>query len=82
LLYDQETRALETMEQVLAALRSLDECDHPLNTLIASIEDDRARLLALALGSQASGRTPPRMSTEVADARPATPPPEPGDEDQ
>jgi hypothetical protein len=70
-----EQRALETMDHVLAALRALGERDHPLNRLIDSIEDDRARLLALALGSHASGRMPPRMSTFVADARPAAPPP-------
>jgi hypothetical protein len=73
--HDQETRALETMDRVLAALRSLGESDHSLNTLIDSIEDDRARLLALSLGSHLSGRVPPRISTHVADARPAVPPP-------
>jgi len=71
--HDRETRALETMDQVLGALRSLGEHDHPLNRLIDSIEDDRARLLALALGSQVSGRMPPRMTTFVTDARPAAP---------
>jgi len=70
-----ERRALETMDHVLAALRALGERDYPLNRLIDSIEDDRAQLLALALGSHVSGRVPPRMSTFVADARPAAPPP-------
>lgn len=73
-LHDQENRALETMDHVLAALKALGERDHSLNTLMNSIEDDRARLLALALGSHLSGRRPPRMSTHVADARPAVPP--------
>jgi hypothetical protein len=72
---DPERRALETMDHVLTALRALGERDHPLNRLIESIEDDRAHLLALALGSRASGRVPPRISTVVADARPAAPPP-------
>jgi hypothetical protein len=75
MLHDQDTRALETMDHVLAALKSLGECDHSLNTLMNSIEDDRARVHALALGSHLSGRTPPRISTYVADARPAMPPP-------
>jgi hypothetical protein len=72
---DQERRALETMDHVLASLRALGERDHPLNRLIDSIEDDRARLLALSLGARSSGRLPPRMTTVVADARPAAPPP-------
>ena len=71
--HDHERRALETMDHVLAALRSLGERDYPLDRLIDSIEDDRARLLALALGSQVSGRMPPRMTTFVTDARPAAP---------
>jgi hypothetical protein len=71
---DEERRALETMDHVLTALRALGERDHPLNRLIDSIEDDRAHLLALALGSHASGRVPPRMTTVVEDARPARPP--------
>ena len=74
MLHNEETQALETMDHVLAALKSLGAGDHSLNTLIDSIEDDRARLLAFALGSHLSGRTPPRISTHVADARPATPP--------
>jgi hypothetical protein len=65
MLQEQETRALETMENVVAFLRALPDRDHPLNCLIDAIEDDRARLLALALGSQLTGRTPPRMSTIV-----------------
>ena len=65
MLHEQETRALDTMENILACLRALPDRDRPLNSLIEAIEDDRARLLALAMGSQLSGRTPPRMSTVV-----------------
>jgi|GEM_PF-2843023 len=60
-----ETRALDTMGNVLATLRAIPERDDPLNCLIGAIEDDCARLLALTLGSQVSGRVPPRMSTGV-----------------
>jgi len=58
-----EEAALETMENVVAALRALPERDRAITTLVEAIEDDRARLLALAMGSHLSGRKPPRMST-------------------
>jgi hypothetical protein len=63
MLHQPETRAFDTIENVLFALRAIPERDHPLSCLIEAIEDDRARLLALALGSHLSGRMPPRIST-------------------
>lgn len=46
----QETRALDTMENVLAALRNAEERDDTIERLIQAIEDDRAVLLASRLG--------------------------------
>jgi hypothetical protein len=65
------------MERVLATLRLLPS-DPALHALSESIENDRARLLALAMGSHLSGREPPRLATAPPEI--AAPPPRPFDD--
>lgn len=55
---DRDAAALQATETVLSALRDLDERDPAIDELIATIEDDRARLLASVIGSQAIEREP------------------------
>ena len=43
-------RALRTQERVLSVLAILPDRDHAIDVLIGAIEEDRARLLASAVG--------------------------------
>jgi hypothetical protein len=62
-LPEQESLALETIENVLASLRKLPDRDAAIASLIESVEDDRARLLAMTMGANLSGGRTPRLST-------------------
>ena len=50
-----EIQALETTENVIAALALSDERDEVIQRLIRAIEDDRAIVLAALIGGQAVG---------------------------
>jgi hypothetical protein len=53
-----EIEALETTEQVIAALVLSPERDEVIDRLIAAIEQDRAEILASMIGGQALNREP------------------------
>ena len=62
-LPEQESLALETVENVLAALRKLPDRDPAIAALIESVEDDRARLLALTMRARSSAGRAQRAHT-------------------
>jgi hypothetical protein len=52
--FDRDALALKTTESVIASLRDLDRPDTAIDSLVAAIEDDRARLLAAVIAGHAS----------------------------
>jgi hypothetical protein len=62
---DDARRVLETIEGVLAALRADAAQDAAVQSLIESIEEDRAFLLAAAMQGHALARPPSRFRRPV-----------------
>jgi hypothetical protein len=61
--------ALETMEAVIARLTIDHERDEVITRLLAAIEQDRAHLLSVVIGAQATGSRPRRIEgTRVTDS--------------